>query len=62
LTFDVQRYTSNLLMSNLLTYSFLGQGTVDWLCIGLSSIVTLFVLVIGIVLFSRVEKTFMDTV
>lgn len=43
-------------------YMFLGQGMVDpmwWLwSIG----VTLAVLLVGIVLFSRVEKTFMDTV
>lgn len=43
-------------------YMFLGQGMVEpgwWLW---SSAVTLVVLVVGIVLFSRVEKTFMDTV
>ncbi|EDN00838.1 ABC-2 type transporter [Pseudoflavonifractor capillosus ATCC 29799] len=43
-------------------YMFLGQGLVDpvwWLwSIG----ITLVVLLVGIVLFSRVEKTFMDTV
>ena len=43
-------------------YSFLGQGTVDAASIGLSWAVTLIVLALGVVLFSRVEKTFMDTV
>lgn len=43
-------------------YMFLGQGLVDpvwWLW---SISITLVVLLVGIVLFSRVEKTFMDTV
>jgi lipopolysaccharide transport system permease protein len=43
-------------------YAFLGRGTIDAASIGLSWLVTLAVLVIGVVLFSRVEKTFMDTV
>lgn len=46
----------------LFRYSFLGQGTVNTMCISISWIITLLVLGIGIVLFSRVEKTFMDTV
>lgn len=43
-------------------YMFLGQGLVSlssWL---LSIILTFAVLVLGVILFSRVEKTFMDTV
>jgi lipopolysaccharide transport system permease protein len=46
----------------LFRYSFLGQGTINFTCIALSWATTLVVLVLGIVLFSRVEKTFMDTV
>ena len=47
---------------NLFRYAYLGIGQVDWLYYGVSWIVTLVLLFVGIVLFSRVEKTFMDTV
>ena len=43
-------------------YAYLGIGTIDWVYYGLSWITTLVVLFVGIVLFSRVEKTFMDTI
>ena len=47
---------------NLFRYAFLGIGQIDWFYYGVSWIVTIIVLFIGVVLFSRVEKTFMDTV
>ena len=47
---------------NLFRYAYLGIGQVDWLYYGVSWVVTLILLFAGIVLFSRVEKTFMDTV
>ncbi len=37
-------------------------GTVPWSALGLSTIFTLAILAIGVVLFNKVEKTFMDTV
>jgi len=40
----------------------LGTETVAWTYWGGSWIVTLIVLVLGVILFSRIEKTFMDTV
>ncbi|MDO5398396.1 MAG: ABC transporter permease [bacterium] len=43
-------------------YAFLGSGSFDWYYWGISWIVTAVVLFIGIVIFNRVEKTFMDTV
>lgn len=43
-------------------YAFLGAGVVKTWYIGLSAGVTLFILTLGIILFSRVEKTFMDTI
>ena len=43
-------------------YAFLGSGSIPWDFLGISVITTLAVLFIGVVLFSRVEKTFMDTV
>jgi lipopolysaccharide transport system permease protein len=43
-------------------YAFLGTGVFDWAHLGLSATATLFILAIGVLLFNRVEKTFMDTV
>lgn len=47
---------------NLFRYAYLGLGEMEWVFYGISWIITLAVLVIGIILFSKVEKTFMDTV
>lgn len=47
---------------NIFRYGYLGIGQIDWHYYMISWIVTLVVLFIGVVLFSRVEKTFMDTV
>lgn len=46
----------------LLRYGWLGAGTVDFDYWGISWITTMIVLFIGILMFNRVEKTFMDTV
>ena len=43
-------------------YAFLGSGSVPWNYLSISVVTTFVVLFIGVVLFSRVEKTFMDTV
>ena len=43
-------------------YAFLGAGTVQPWQMGLSIATTLIILTIGIILFSRIEKSFMDTV
>ena len=42
--------------------ALLGCGTVSTVNVWYSLIVTMILLAIGIVLFSRIEKTFMDTV
>ena len=47
---------------NIFRYGFLGIGGIDWHYYIISWIVTIIVLFIGIVMFSRVERTFMDTV
>lgn len=47
---------------NNFKYAFLGCGQMEWGYWALSAIVTLVVLFLGIILFNRVEKTFMDTV
>lgn len=43
-------------------YAFLGVGTVNFTSIATSAVMTVVILAIGIVLFSRIEKSFMDTV
>ncbi len=47
---------------NAVRYAFLGIGSFDLNYYLISWAVTLFVLFCGVILFSRVEKTFMDTV
>ena len=43
-------------------YAFLGSGEMPWTYLGISVVSTCIVMFIGVILFSRVEKTFMDTV
>lgn len=43
-------------------YAFLGSGLIPWEFLIISILTTVATLVIGVILFSRVEKTFMDTV
>lgn len=59
----------NILMVNPVTmpieifrYAILGQGTIQGLYFGISWIFTILVAIIGVIIFNRVEKTFMDTV
>jgi len=43
-------------------YAFLGAGTVEPLYLGLSAGMTVFLLVSGLLVFNKVERTFIDTV
>ena len=59
----------NLLMINPVTsavemmrYAILGKGTLDWGYYGLSWAITMTVAVLGIMIFNKVERNFMDTV
>ena len=59
----------NLLMINPVTsavemmrYAILGKGTIDWGFYGLSWGITLLVALLGIMIFNKVERNFMDTV
>ena len=45
-----------------LRYGFLGKGSFSWDLLGYSSGITIIILMIGIIIFNRVEKTFVDTV
>lgn len=46
----------------LFRYAFLGVGEPHFVAYGISWLITIAVLFVGILLFNRVEKTFMDTV
>lgn len=46
----------------LFRYALLGVGTVDWGFYALSWVLTIAVTLLGIMIFNKVEKTFMDTV
>lgn len=43
-------------------YSFLGKGEFSAWSVGYSAIITLIVLILGIIIFNKTEKTFVDTV
>ena len=43
-------------------YSLLGQGQFSWLWLGYSVVFTVVLLVFGLMLFNKVQKSFMDTV
>lgn len=47
---------------NIFRYAYLGTGSIDWVFYGISWIFTIIVAFIGLVLFGKVEKNFMDTV
>ncbi len=46
----------------ILRYAVLGRGTINYLFLGISWAITVVVLVLGIIVFNKVERTFMDTV
>lgn len=43
-------------------YGFLGEGSFSWISLGYATSVTAVLLIVGIVVFNKVEKTFVDTV
>lgn len=43
-------------------YSFFGKGTFSWELLGYSSFVTVIILLLGMMVFNKVEKSFVDTV
>jgi len=43
-------------------YAFLGKGTFEWIYLLYSTVVAIFILFSGILIFNKVEKSFMDTV
>ncbi len=47
---------------NIFRYGYLGFGSVEWHFYWIGWVTTLVILFLGVILFSHVEKTFMDTV
>lgn len=47
---------------NMFRYAYLGTGEIDWVFYGISWITTVAVAILGAMMFSKSEKTFMDTV
>lgn len=45
-----------------LRFGFLGKGSFSWELLGYSAGVTAIILIVGIIIFNKVEKTFVDTV
>lgn len=45
-----------------LRYGFFGKGTFSWELLGYSSVVTIIILLLGMIVFNKVEKSFVDTV
>lgn len=43
-------------------YGFLGEGSFSWALLGYSTGVTVVILLLGIIIFNKVEKTFVDTI
>ncbi|MFA6276985.1 MAG: ABC transporter permease [Pedobacter sp.] len=43
-------------------YGFLGEGSFSWISLGYATSLTVILLIIGIIIFNKVEKTFVDTV
>ena len=43
-------------------YGFLGEGSFSWDLLGYSTGITLVILLLGIVIFNKVERTFVDTI
>ena len=47
---------------NMFRYAYLGCGAIDWKYYIISWVTTLLILLLGVFSFSRVERTFMDTI
>ncbi|MDP2423763.1 MAG: ABC transporter permease [Bacteroidales bacterium] len=43
-------------------FGFLGQGTFSWFALGYSLVVSIVILLLGIIIFNRVERSFMDVI
>lgn len=62
--YHVVRFNPMTPIIEMLRYGFMGPdaGSVDWVSYGCSWIITFFLLAWGVLLFNKVERTFMDTI
>lgn len=62
--YKVVRFNPMTPVIEMLRYGFLGPdaGSVDWTAYGSSWVVTIGLLICGVLLFNKVERTFMDTI
>lgn len=58
----VVEYNPVTILIETFRFGFLGKGTFNWFSLGLTAMETIIILLIGIIVFNRVEKTFIDTV
>ena len=47
---------------DLFKYAFLGEGLLNWMAIAWSGIFAILIYLIGLVVFNKTEKSFMDTI
>jgi len=43
-------------------YGFLGQGSFNWLSLGYAALVTIILMLLGTIIFNKIERNFVDTV
>lgn len=62
--FHIVRFNPMTPVIEMIRYGFLGPdaGSVDWIAYGCSWVVTIVLLMLGVLLFNKVERTFMDTI
>ena len=62
--YKIVRFNPVTPIIEMLRYGFLGPdaGSVDWIAYGCSWVITLVLLTWGVLLFNKVERTFMDTI
>jgi len=56
------KYNPMTTLIEVFRYGFLGKGAFSWSYLGYTSIITLIILLIGVIVFNKVEKNFVDTV
>jgi lipopolysaccharide transport system permease protein len=56
------KYNPMTTLIEVFRYGFLGKGTFSWSYLGYTSIITVIILLIGVIVFNKVEKNFVDTV
>ncbi|MFD0941958.1 ABC transporter permease [Pedobacter boryungensis] len=56
------KYNPMTTLIEIFRYGFLGKGAFSWSYLSYTSIITLIILLVGVIVFNKVEKNFVDTV